>query len=83
LHGLQVPFRLITGRKTGTFYMMQNKVSNEVFARFAAANPAAVATSRWKLGACARKQDLGVDGRDLFWWGIRTPAAAVRLQRVA
>ena len=21
-----------------------------------------------------------VDGRDLFWWGIRTPAAAVRLQ---
>ena len=24
-----------------------------------------------------------VDGRDLFWWGIRTPAAAVRLQRVA
>jgi ABC-type Fe3+-hydroxamate transport system substrate-binding protein len=24
-----------------------------------------------------------VDGRDLFWWGIRTPAAALRLQRVA
>ena len=24
-----------------------------------------------------------VDGRDLFWWGIRTPAAAVRLRRVA
>jgi hypothetical protein len=24
-----------------------------------------------------------VDGRDLFWWGIRTPAAAVRLQKVA
>ena len=24
-----------------------------------------------------------VDGRDLFWWGIRTPVAAVRLQRVA
>jgi ABC-type Fe3+-hydroxamate transport system substrate-binding protein len=24
-----------------------------------------------------------VDGRDLFWWGIRTPAAADRLQRVA
>jgi len=21
-----------------------------------------------------------VDGRDLFWWGIRTPAAAARLQ---
>jgi hypothetical protein len=20
-----------------------------------------------------------VDGRDLFWWGIRTPAAAARL----
>ena len=66
LHGLHVPFRLITGRKAGTFYMMQNKVSNEVFARFAEANPAAVATSRWKLGACARKQDLGVDGRDFF-----------------
>ncbi len=24
-----------------------------------------------------------VDGRDLFWWGVRTPSAAVRLQRVA
>jgi len=24
-----------------------------------------------------------VDGRDLFWWGFRTPAAAVRLQKVA
>jgi ABC-type Fe3+-hydroxamate transport system substrate-binding protein len=23
-----------------------------------------------------------VDGRDLFWWGIRTPAAADRLQRL-
>jgi hypothetical protein len=23
-----------------------------------------------------------VDGRDLFWWGIRTPGAALRLQRV-
>lgn len=23
-----------------------------------------------------------VDGRDLFWWGIRTPAAAARLQAV-
>jgi len=22
-----------------------------------------------------------VDGRDLFWWGIRTPEAAVRLAR--
>ena len=52
--------------KTGTFYMMENKVSNEVFARFAEANPAAVTTSRWKLGACARKQDLGVEGRDFF-----------------
>jgi hypothetical protein len=66
LHGLSVPFRLINGRKTGAFYMMENKVSNEIFARFAEANPAAVATSRWKLGACARKQDLGVEGRDFF-----------------
>jgi ABC-type Fe3+-hydroxamate transport system substrate-binding protein len=24
-----------------------------------------------------------VDGRDLFWWGIRTPDAAIRLQQVA
>jgi ABC-type Fe3+-hydroxamate transport system substrate-binding protein len=23
-----------------------------------------------------------IDGRDLFWWGIRTPAAAARLRRV-
>jgi hypothetical protein len=23
-----------------------------------------------------------VDGRDLFWWGIRTPAAADRLRRL-
>ncbi len=65
-HGLHVPFQLINGRKAGTFYMMENKVSNDVFARFAEANPAAVATSRWRLGACARKQDLGVEGRDFF-----------------
>ncbi len=24
-----------------------------------------------------------VDGRDLFWWGVRTPAAAERLQHIA
>ena len=24
-----------------------------------------------------------VDGRDLFWWGARTPAAAERLRRMA
>ena len=23
-----------------------------------------------------------IDGRDLFWWGIRTPDAAARLRRV-
>jgi hypothetical protein len=22
-----------------------------------------------------------VDGQDLFWWGVRTPAAAERLRR--
>jgi ABC-type hemin transport system substrate-binding protein len=25
---------------------------------------------------------LEVDGQDLFWWGVRTPAAAERLHRV-
>jgi len=32
--------------------------------------------------AVPRLRATFVDGRDLFWWGIRTPAAAVRLQGV-
>jgi hypothetical protein len=91
MHGLSVPFRLIDSRRSRVFYMMETKVSNEVFARFAAANPAAVADSKWKLGAVADKMNLGVEGRDNYpvfritcieaalcarWLGGQLPTAA-------
>jgi len=64
--GLQIPFRLINGRETGPFYMMENKVTNGIFAKFAASNPQAVDGSSWARGACGEQKDLGVDGRDQY-----------------
>jgi serine/threonine protein kinase len=66
LHGLELPLRLVDGRREGAFYIAQDKVSNDLFARFAKENPAAVAASRWQQGACANKSDLGVENRGNF-----------------
>ena len=38
---------------------------------------------RGARGACRPRATILVDGRDLFWWGIRTPAAVERLRDVA
>lgn len=65
-HGLSIPFRLVDSRRTGPFYMMENKVTNGIFARFAAENPMAVSGAEWQRGACGPQQDLGVKGRDDF-----------------
>lgn len=51
--GLAVPFNYIPWNAPGRqpFYLMQDKVSNDVYQAFADANPAAVNGSRWRLGA--------------------------------
>jgi formylglycine-generating enzyme required for sulfatase activity len=48
-----VRFRFIPVDETGKtpFYMMENKVSNKLYAEFARQNPGAVNGSRWRLGA--------------------------------
>jgi hypothetical protein len=50
---LVVRFRFIpwTERGKASFYMMEDKVSNALFAEFARRNPGAVEGSRWRLGA--------------------------------
>jgi serine/threonine protein kinase len=63
-HGLNIPFRLVDSRRTGVFYIMENKVSNEQFARFASENPQVVQNSKWELGASAQKQNLGAAGHE-------------------
>lgn len=64
--GLEVLFRLVAGRDGGNppsprpFYMMENKVSNELFARFAEEHPN-YAGEEWKNGAMADQRDLKAD----------------------
>jgi len=55
---LVVPFRFIpwTERGKSSFYIMEDKVSNALFAEFARQNPGAANGSRWRLGA--RKSDV-------------------------
>src|SRR5262249_30004973 len=49
---LVVRFRFIpwTERGKSSFYIMENKVTNALFAEFARRNPGAVSGSRWRLG---------------------------------
>jgi formylglycine-generating enzyme required for sulfatase activity len=55
---LKVRFRYVpwTERGKSSFYIMEDKVSNALYAEFARQNPAAVNGSRWRLGA--RKSDV-------------------------
>ncbi len=50
---LAVRFNLIVWTEMGrqSFYLMENKISNDVYEAFAQANPAAVEGSCWRLGA--------------------------------
>jgi formylglycine-generating enzyme required for sulfatase activity len=51
--GTRVPFVLIgatPGDEMKSFYIMENKVSNRLFAQFAAAQPEAVKDSQWRKG---------------------------------
>ena len=50
---LMVRFRYIpwTERGKSSFYIMEDKVSNALYAEFARQNPGAVSGSRWRLGA--------------------------------
>lgn len=56
---LAVRFNYIPWNEKGkqSFYLMENKVSNEVYEAFAKANPSAVNGSRWRLGARGRPAD--------------------------
>ena len=40
------------------FYLMENKVSNDVYGVFAEANPSAINGSRWRLGARAKPSQI-------------------------
>ncbi len=66
--GAPVEFILVPQQSAGdppTFYMMDNKVTNGLFARFAAARPEAVRDSVWQRGADADGHDLMNDNPQL------------------
>jgi formylglycine-generating enzyme required for sulfatase activity len=48
-----------------TFYMSENMITNETFAKFADANTEKVKDSQWTLGAIAAGGDLGVENGKL------------------
>jgi hypothetical protein len=60
--GLRVPFLLIpqgpADNEPSSFYIMEDKVSNELFGQFARATD--LKNSRWEQGATAGDKDLGV-----------------------
>lgn len=61
--GAAVPFVLVPQEHEGdppTFYIMETKVWNDLFAEFAEANPQDVEGSQWHLGGLANQKDLGV-----------------------
>jgi formylglycine-generating enzyme required for sulfatase activity len=51
--GTSIPFVLVAGTRAGSlapFYIMENKVSNSLFRRFASANPAQARDPHWRRG---------------------------------
>jgi serine/threonine protein kinase len=60
--GLDVRFVLVvptSNQNERPFYISENKVTNELFGRFAAANADAVKDSRWKEGGRVGNQSMG------------------------
>jgi serine/threonine protein kinase len=61
-HGLDVPFVFVPRNRAddpAPFFIMENKVTNELFRKFAEANPKAVEGSKWELGGVAKRKELG------------------------
>ena len=66
--GERVVFILIPRKRRDeaeTFYIMENKVWNGLFAEFATANPGAVKDDSWKKGALAKGKDVGIENKRL------------------
>lgn len=65
--GMPVRFCVVpqeTDSDPPTFYLMENKVWNDLFARFTAEQPEADRNSQWRLGGLAGGKDVGVaDGQ--------------------
>jgi hypothetical protein len=64
--GTRIPFRLIADPDSPVrpFYIMENKVTNALFAKFAAAKPADVKSEEWKQGALAGGKQMGITGHE-------------------
>jgi serine/threonine protein kinase len=58
---LLIPPNQDPNRKLAPFYIMQDKVWNDLFGRFASECPQFVKDSTWKKGALVKGQDLGVE----------------------
>jgi serine/threonine protein kinase len=66
--GTRIPFRLIYDPSTPLqpFYIMENKVTNALFQKFAQAKPQAVKSKEWLLGGLANEKDIGVQGKEQY-----------------
>jgi hypothetical protein len=71
---IQVNFRLIPDRSE-PFYMMENKVWNDLFRVFANERPELLENTDWQRGAVANGQFLGVEGD----YNGRLPVVGVQL----
>ncbi len=91
-HGLAIPFVLIAKKHSDdppAFYVMEDKVSVEIFARFAEAQAEMLHSSEWKIGGMAAGRDVGTSDPRLpalrvkwieawqcaLWLGGRLPTA--------
>jgi serine/threonine protein kinase len=60
--GQRIPFVLIPKNRASdpaSFYIMENKVSNDLFAEFARSNPKVVDKSEWMKGGLRAQKDVG------------------------
>jgi formylglycine-generating enzyme required for sulfatase activity len=66
--GTRVRFRLIAESESTEppFYIMENKVTNGLFQKFATARPEEVRDQEWRQGGLANQQPLGIDGKENY-----------------
>jgi hypothetical protein len=72
---IEVNFRLIPDR-SAPFYMMENKVWNDLFHAFTEEQPALLENTDWQRGAIANGQFLGVEGD----YNGRLPVVGVQVE---
>jgi serine/threonine protein kinase len=74
----RIPFLLVPQTQSSdpkSFYIMEDKVSNQLFQRFAAANPDAVRDSEWEQGGLAAGKHRGIGDGRLPVLRVRVPEA--------